>query len=222
MMAGTTTRYSLPYPSPSDNNNVPADMQALAVQVDTKLGDLEDRAIDLAHLATQVQDLLVPTGSVFSTARSTAPNGYLLCDGSAVSRTTYPALFSAIGATYGAGDGSTTFNLPDLRGRVALGVGTASGANGATAHTLAQKGGEETHQLSTAEMPPHVHTHSGQSGQTHPNEAGDNNDRFQVGWGGTARNVPGTQTDAAGGSGGTVVGHNNLQPYTALNCIIKI
>jgi hypothetical protein len=60
-------------------------------------------------------------GMVAAYAGSSAPSGWLLCDGTAVSRTTYSALFAAIGTSYGAGDGSTTFNLPDLRGRVPVG-----------------------------------------------------------------------------------------------------
>lgn len=66
----------------------------------------------------------VPTGSISQFGGSTAPIGWLLCDGSAVSRTTYAALFGVISTTYGSGDGSTTFNIPDLRGRVAVGLGT--------------------------------------------------------------------------------------------------
>jgi microcystin-dependent protein len=65
-----------------------------------------------------------PAGTVTPYAGSTPPTGYLIADGSAVSRTTYSALFAVIGTTYGAGDGSTTFNLPDLRGRDAVGLGT--------------------------------------------------------------------------------------------------
>ena len=63
-----------------------------------------------------------PAGIVMPFAGSTAPQGYLLCDGSAVSRTDYADLFTAIGTVYGAGDGASTFNLPDLSGRVVLGV----------------------------------------------------------------------------------------------------
>jgi hypothetical protein len=67
---------------------------------------------------------IIPAGSVQTFAGNTAPLGYLVCDGAAVSRTVYANLFAAIGTLYGAGNGSTTFNLPDLRGRtiVALGV----------------------------------------------------------------------------------------------------
>lgn len=62
-------------------------------------------------------------GLIFPYAGSTAPAGFLLCDGSAVSRLTYADLFTLIGTTYGAGDGSTTFNVPDLRGSVIIGAG---------------------------------------------------------------------------------------------------
>lgn len=66
----------------------------------------------------------VPAGALFMTATATAPAGYLLCDGSLVSRTTYAALFAAISTAYGVGDGSTTFGIPDLRGRIPVGKGT--------------------------------------------------------------------------------------------------
>jgi microcystin-dependent protein len=81
---------------------------------------------------------------------SPAPPGWLVCDGSAVSRTTYDALFAVIGTAYGAGDGSTTFNLPDFRDRFPVGSGYSYAA-GAT-------GGEAAHQLTAAEMPSHRHS----------------------------------------------------------------
>jgi len=68
----------------------------------------------------------IPTGGGCDWYAATAPTGYLLCDGSAVSRTTYSALFSVIGTTWGAGDGSSTFNLPDTRGRIIVGLGSHS------------------------------------------------------------------------------------------------
>jgi hypothetical protein len=72
-------------------------------------------------------DSITEVGSIYGTARSTVPSGYLLCDGSTISRTAYSRLFSAIGVTYGVGDGSTTFTIPDLRGAVPRGAGTSSG-----------------------------------------------------------------------------------------------
>jgi hypothetical protein len=71
----------------------------------------------------------LPPGVILDYGGATAPSGFLLCDGAAVSRTEYVALFDAIGTTYGAGDGSTTFNVPDFRGRVAVGVGTHTDVN---------------------------------------------------------------------------------------------
>lgn len=90
-----------------------------------------------------------PAGIVMPFAGSTAPQGYLLCDGSAVSRTDYADLFAAIGTVYGAGDGSSTFNVPDLSGRVVLGVSQS--------HALGTTGGEATHTLTESELPAHSH-----------------------------------------------------------------
>lgn len=81
----------------------------------------------LQNQITNLTSASLPVGTVIESARSTAPTGFLDCDGSAVSRSTYADLFSAIGAVYGAGDGSTTFNLPDRRGNVGRGAGTSSG-----------------------------------------------------------------------------------------------
>ena len=89
-------------------------------------------------------------GLIYMYGGSTAPTGFLICDGSAISRTTYAALFNAIGTTYGAGDDSTTFNIPDLSGRVAIGSSAA--------HAIGTNGGEESHTLLLNEIPTHSHT----------------------------------------------------------------
>lgn len=94
---------------------------------------------------------LMPTGTVLAFAGSAAPTGYLACDGSAVSRTTYSALFAVISTTWGVGDGVTTFNVPDLRGRQLIGAGTGAGL---TARTLGtQNIGAENVTLDTLNMP---------------------------------------------------------------------
>lgn len=83
----------------------------------------------------------VPTGGIMAYGGTSAPTGFLMCDGSAVSRTTYAALFTAIGTAFGGGDGSTTFNVPDLRARAPYGkaasgtAGTLGGTFGALDHT---------------------------------------------------------------------------------------
>jgi len=90
-------------------------------------------------LATPVQ---FPPGTVISFAGSTAPEGWMLCDGAAISRTQYAALFAAIGTTWGNGNGSTTFHLPDLRGRFLRGVdGTAGRDPNKATRTAANAGG---------------------------------------------------------------------------------
>lgn len=81
-------------------------------------------ALDVGGTITNNGNPIIPTGSIFEFAGITIPNGWLLCDGAAVSRTAYNALFAMIGTAYGAGDGSTTFNVPDRRDRVGVGAGT--------------------------------------------------------------------------------------------------
>ena len=90
-----------------------------------------------------------PAGVVITYAGSTAPEGWLLCDGSAVSRDTYATLFDVIGTTYGVGDGSTTFNVPNLSGRVVIGPSQS--------HALGSTGGSETVTLVESELPSHSH-----------------------------------------------------------------
>lgn len=118
----------------------------------------------------------MPTGALMPYAGSSAPTGYLMCDGSAVSRTTYAALFAVTSTTYGVGNNSTTFNLPDMRGRMPLGAGTGAGLNASgtgaitgtaqTARTAGQWLGEETHLLITAELASHTHGNTVSGGNT--------------------------------------------------------
>ncbi|PKO58112.1 MAG: phage tail protein [Betaproteobacteria bacterium HGW-Betaproteobacteria-18] len=90
----------------------------------------------------------VPAGAVMAWTTATAPQGWLECNGSAVSRTTYANLYAVLGTQYGAGDGSTTFNLPDLRGRTIIGLDNMGGSAAlrvAAATSLGQAAGAETH-----------------------------------------------------------------------------
>lgn len=104
---------------------------------------------DLVYTSAQPPVPTVPAGLIEPFAGSTVPAGFLLCDGAAVSRTTYATLYAVIGDTFGAGDGETTFNLPDLSGRVPLGVSMS--------HALGTTGGSETITITEAELPAHVH-----------------------------------------------------------------
>jgi len=107
---------------------VNADIKSDAAIAGSKLAD---DSVALAKLVTAVQQALIPAGAVQAFAMNSAPSGWLAANGAAVSRSTYASLFSAIGTTYGAGDGSTTFALPDLRGYFVRGSGTNSDATAA-------------------------------------------------------------------------------------------
>lgn len=152
----------------------------------------------------------LPAGSIVLTARTTAATGYLMADGSAVSRTTYADLFTAIGTTYGAGDGSTTFNLPDLRGRMPIGVGTGSGL---TARALADTGGDESVALTVDNLP------SGNIGSLNlPRKFGSNQGGSE-GWGIDSGNAGNHTNNVA--SSGSDTPHENMPPFIVLNFMIK-
>ncbi len=145
-----------------------------------------------------------PTGTVAMFGASTIPNGWLECDGAAVSRTTYANLFAAISTAFGAGDGSTTFNLPNLKGRTPVGLDAAQ----TEFDVMGETGGAKTHTLVTAEMPAHTHAlnvSGGTAAAPHLiQQAGFSND-------------PSGATFSTGGGGA----HNNLQPYIILKFMIK-
>lgn len=157
---------------------------------------------------------LLPPGAIWMTASSAgAPNGWLQCAGQAVGRAAYVALFQAIGTQFGVGDGVTTFNVPDFRGRMPLGIGTGTAA-GATAwgtvgtQPTSGAGGEQTHVLSTAEMPSHTHI-IGVSGTAAAGSP----------FGNTTVNALDNQvTSGATGGGGS---HNILPPISVVYFIIK-
>lgn len=116
----------------------------------------------------------VPAGTVFPFAGQTIPNGFVLCQGQELSRTTYKRLFDAIGTTYGSGDGSTTFNVPNLSGTFPLGANNT--------YKLGQKGGEEKHTLTTAEMPSHTHTQNAHSHSASSSSAGSHTHSGNANW----------------------------------------
>lgn len=134
---------------------------------------------------------------------------WLICNGAAISRTTYSALFTLIGTTYGAGDGSTTFNIPDLRGNVPVGKSTDTEFD-----TLGKKGGEKKHQLTVAELAAHSHN-------CPSSVSPDNNQAPYY----LSKSTAYDYTQGYTGERTSIVGedqpHNNLQPYITLNYIIK-
>ena len=171
----------------------------------------------LTQIPNTMLDNVAPPGVVLPFAGASAPSGWLLCDGSAVSRTTYAALFTAISTAFGVGDGSTTFNVPDLRGRVAAGKdnmgGTAAsrlttGGSGVDGATLGASGGAQTHTLTSAQIPSHTHSLAAGAG------AGGNSATGGAGYG-----FP-TATTTAANTGGDGA-HNNTQPTIVLNHIIR-
>lgn len=175
---------------------------------------------------------LTPTGVIVDFAGSSAPTGWLICDGSSVLRSTYAALFAVIGTTYGSADG-THFNVPDLRSRVTVAPDASAGLNTSN-NTLAATGGEATHVLTTGEMPAHAHG---------VNDPGHNHALWSIGQesnvytlGGTSNRavlIGGTPNSGNGVTGtrttgistqnnGSGTAHNNMQPYLVVNKIVKV
>ena len=187
-----TPQLNIPYVEPTDLvTDWPSASQSLA------------NAVETAVLQALAQTQVAPVASVQAFAGATAPTGWLLCDGTEYIQGDYAALFAVIGQTYGGSAGN--FRVPDTGGRVIIGKdGT---------YALNATGGATTHTLSTAEMPNHRHLYNIQYST--------------VGTAGGATGIPGTAstpnaafptyTDYTGGGGA----HNNMQPYRALNYIIK-
>lgn len=179
-------------------------------------------------------------GTVKDFAGDTAPNGWLFSYGQAVSRSTYSVLFALLGTTYGIGDGSTTFNLPDLRGRVTAGKDNMGGSsanrltdltNGVNGDTLGDTGGLESATLLQANLPNVTLTTTIAAGQgSHVHTIADPSQSAVFAGGGFGGWIPNVQTTSAatlpamtgttptGGSGTAV---NVVQPTIVLNKIIK-
>jgi microcystin-dependent protein len=178
-------------------------------------------------------------GSMTMFAGSTSSIGWLVCDGSAVDRTTYADLYSVIGTTYGAGNGSTTFNLPDMRGKGAIGYKS----NETAFNAIGKTGVEKTHTLTTVEMPSHTHDVNPASVNTSSDTHTHGYDHYYDGYDGVydygtdagddQSDMRGYTTDSdthnhsvdipntTSTSTGSGAAHNVLDPYIVMNFIIK-
>lgn len=162
-------------------------------------------------------------GKVFDYTGTTAPSLHVLAYGQAISRTTYSTYFALVGTTYGSGDGSTTFNVPDLRGRVVAGKDDMGGSSadrltnqsgGLNGDTLGATGGSETHTLTEAQLAAHTHD------ITLTRYYGANSASNRKGWDTGDRSAgSGTNTSESAGGGQA---HNNIQPTIILNKIIYV
>jgi len=191
---------------------------------------IQDGAVTAAKLDSAAVSVLMPTATILPYAGISLPGvagDWLYCDGSEYNREISPGvstpLFLALGTTYGVGNGSTTFNIPDLRGRVIAGqddmggtsadrlTGLSGGLNG---DTLGATGGAETHLLTSAEsgLPSHTHSVSFQTSITNDTTGGGN--RLKIGGTTNTGGVTGGAQDASSA-------HNNVQPTIILNYIIK-
>lgn len=169
---------------------------------DTSINPVQNKVVK------EYVDNFIPKGVINTYAGSTAPNGWLICDGSAISRSTYSDLFNVIGTTYGTGDGSSTFNLPNLKGKVVVGYDISD----SDFNVVGKTGGEKTHTLTINEMPSHVHGQNvtaGSGGTAIRNDYREDNSGIPY--------PQGINTNSAGGG----QAHNIMQPYITMNYIIK-
>ena len=169
----------------------------------------------------------IPTATIVPWSSSSVPTGFLECDGAAVSRSTYSALFAIVGTTYGAGDGASTFNVPDLQDNVAMGksgtkaLASTGGANTVSITATGNVGGSTANAtLSTAQLASHSHP-ANTTGNPEGNPGGT---ATQIRPGGTTGNTgsgSGHQHNMSATFSGDAVAGSILHPYLTIIYIIK-
>lgn len=171
----------------------------------------------MADGSTSTAAAIMPVGSIQMYAAATAPNAsWMICNGAAISRTTYATLFALIGTTYGAGDGSTTFNLPNMTGKFPLGVSPS-----APVHTLASTGGEETHTMTLNELVPHTHG-AGSLTTSFPYKSSTNTGNQSNQDGADANLFNSSAITGSTASTGSGTPFSIMPPFITLNFIIRV
>lgn len=263
MPSDPTPRLGLPRPSGTDPADVPTDLDALAVKLDAvtatflsgpasalpaagvpgRLYFVTDQSVILYDTGTGWHQPGYSPGDLKLAAHALAPVGWLVCNGAAVARTDYPDLYAAIGVVWGAGDGSSTFNVPNLQGRALVGAGAGAGLS---ARALGALFGVESVALGVGEMPSHNH-YADVSDPTHGHGVPGNNffitsatgvgTHIGINLTGPGQNcgpsTGGGDSQAAGvNASGTGIGvttrvnggngaHTNVQPSAGLTMLIK-
>jgi microcystin-dependent protein len=159
---------------------------------DTSINPVQNKVVK------EYVDNFIPKGVINTYAGSTAPNGWLICDGSAISRNTYSDLFNVIGTTYGTGDGDTTFNLPNLKGKIPVGYDISD----SDFNVVGKTGGEKTHTISILELPKSIVYDEEKSSGEYVRYADGGSRGYKV-------------------TKNTNQPHNIMQPYLVMNYIIK-
>lgn len=196
-----------------DGNSSGVHAKGARVRMNITAQDMREIRDHSQNIANEYSAL--PTGTVLPFVGATAPSLFLIADGSAVSRTTYAALFALMGVAYGAGDGSTTFNLPNLKGRSIFGLDSAQ----TEFNSIGKSGGQKTvgaHSHNLDGFMPNstnalvLNDRNGDKLLISDNAAHGSNGENKTNWGG------GVRSDGSG-----ISGVNNLNPYLTMNFIVR-